>query len=312
MPQDLSRPDHVHHRREPRHRPRDRRCAPRATAPTSRCSPRPRSRIPSSRARSTPPPRRSRRPAAPRCRSSATSATPTRSQGAVEQAAERFGGIDILVNNASAISPDADRADRAQALRPDAGDQRARHVPRHPRLHPAPQAAPTTATSSSLSPPINLDPAWLGAARRLHALEVRHDAGHAVRRPRSCARPASPPTRCGRARSSRPPRSRTCSAATRRWAARARPRSTPTPPTRSCAKPAREYTGQSLIDDEVLAAAGVTDLEPYRAGRGRRRAHRRSVRRPRPAALNELSTVEAGAPGSGSSWTSIRSTHLTH
>ena len=33
-------------------------------------------------------------------------------------------------------------------------------------------------------------------------------------------------------------------------------------------KPAREYTGQSLIDDEVLAAAGVTDLEPYRAGPG--------------------------------------------
>ena len=31
---------------------------------------------------------------------------------------------------------------------------------------------------------------------------------------------------------------------------------------------AREYTGQSLIDDEVLAAAGVTDLEPYRAGPG--------------------------------------------
>jgi citronellol/citronellal dehydrogenase len=30
-------------------------------------------------------------------------------------------------------------------------------------------------------------------------------------------------------------------------------------------KPAREYTGQALIDDEVLAAAGVTDLERYRA-----------------------------------------------
>ena len=32
--------------------------------------------------------------------------------------------------------------------------------------------------------------------------------------------------------------------------------------------PAREYTGQTLIVDEVLAAAGVTDLEPYRAGEG--------------------------------------------
>jgi citronellol/citronellal dehydrogenase len=33
-------------------------------------------------------------------------------------------------------------------------------------------------------------------------------------------------------------------------------------------KPAREYTGRSLIDDEVLAEAGITDLEPYRAGTG--------------------------------------------
>ncbi|HEX3787081.1 MAG TPA: NAD(P)-dependent oxidoreductase [Pseudonocardiaceae bacterium] len=29
-------------------------------------------------------------------------------------------------------------------------------------------------------------------------------------------------------------------------------------------QPAREYTGQTLIDDEVLAAAGVTDFAPYR------------------------------------------------
>ena len=27
-------------------------------------------------------------------------------------------------------------------------------------------------------------------------------------------------------------------------------------------------TGQALIDEEVLAAAGVTDLEPYRAAEG--------------------------------------------
>ena len=33
-------------------------------------------------------------------------------------------------------------------------------------------------------------------------------------------------------------------------------------------QPAREYTGQTLIDDEVLAEAGITDLERYRAGRG--------------------------------------------
>ena len=40
-----------------------------------------------------------------RCRSSATSATRTRSQAAVDAAVERFGGIDICVNNASRDQP---------------------------------------------------------------------------------------------------------------------------------------------------------------------------------------------------------------
>ena len=39
-----------------------------------------------------------------RCRSSATSATSRRSREAVAQAVERFGGIDVCVNNASAIN----------------------------------------------------------------------------------------------------------------------------------------------------------------------------------------------------------------
>ena len=125
---------------------------------------------------------------------------------------------------------DPDRADRAQALRPDAEHQRARHLPRHPRLHPAPQALrqrPHPHAVAAAQPRAAL----ARRPRRLHALEVRHEPAHARRGRRSCARRASPPTRCGRARSSRPPRSRTCSAATRRWARRGRPRSTPTPPT---------------------------------------------------------------------------------
>ena len=43
---------------------------------------------------------------------------------------------------------DADRADGAQALRPDAEHQRARHLPRHPRGASRTSSAPTTATSS--------------------------------------------------------------------------------------------------------------------------------------------------------------------
>jgi citronellol/citronellal dehydrogenase len=29
-------------------------------------------------------------------------------------------------------------------------------------------------------------------------------------------------------------------------------------------QPAKDYTGQTLIDDEVLSAAGVTDFDSYR------------------------------------------------
>ena len=79
-------------------------CAPRATAPTSCCWPRPPSRTPSCRARCTRPPRRSRPPAARRCRCRPTSATRTRWPPRWRRRWRRFGGIDILVNNASAIS----------------------------------------------------------------------------------------------------------------------------------------------------------------------------------------------------------------
>ena len=59
------------------------------------------SRTRSSKARSTPPPRRSRRPAARRCRSSSTCATRRRSRTPSPRRREAFGGIDIVVNNAS-------------------------------------------------------------------------------------------------------------------------------------------------------------------------------------------------------------------
>ena len=37
---------------------------------------------------------------------------------------------------------------------------------------------------------------------------------------------------------------------------------------RSSTRPARECTGNTFIDDEVLAEAGVTDLSRYRFGEG--------------------------------------------
>ena len=49
-------------------------------------------------------------------------------KAALDATAAKFGGIDIVVNNASAISLDAGRGDRHEALRPDDGHQRARHL----------------------------------------------------------------------------------------------------------------------------------------------------------------------------------------
>ena len=49
--------------------------------------------------------------------------------GAVGAAVERFGGIDIVINNASAIDLSTNRHRGHEALRPHAGHQRPRHVP---------------------------------------------------------------------------------------------------------------------------------------------------------------------------------------
>jgi NAD(P)-dependent dehydrogenase (short-subunit alcohol dehydrogenase family) len=68
-----------------------------------------------------------------------------------------------------------------------------------------------------------------------------------------------PSTRCGPERSSRPPRSGTCSAATPRWRIRAGRRSSH----HILIRPARTTTGNFFIDDEVLTEAGVTDLSAY-------------------------------------------------
>ena len=64
-----------------------------------------------------------------------------------EAAVEKFGGIDILVNNASAISLTGTVGDADEALRPDAPDQHARHVRVLAGVHPAPARRRRTRTS---------------------------------------------------------------------------------------------------------------------------------------------------------------------
>ena len=230
--------------------------------------------------------------------------------GAVEQAAERFGGIDILVNNASAISltpieqTEPKRFDLMQGINVRGTFLAIRACIPHLK-------GSDNGHILSLSPPINLDPAWLGAHGAytlskygmtlitLSAAEELREAGVAANTlwPRTIIATAAVQNLLGGDEAMSRARSPEIYADSAYEILR---------------QPAREYTGQSLIDDEVLAAAGRHRPRAVPRRRRRRRAHRGSVRRPRPAALNELSTVVAGAPGSGSSWTSIRSTHLTH
>ena len=128
----------------------------------------------------------------------------------------------------------------------------------------------------TLSPPLSLDPRWLKG----HSAYTVSKFGMSMITLGVAADEAerSPPTASGRARSSPPPPSRTCSAATPRWPPAAHPRSSPTRPTRSFAsRDPRERSGNTYLDDEVLAAAGITDLSGYAAGDGGR-ARARPVR----------------------------------
>jgi citronellol/citronellal dehydrogenase len=185
---------------------------------------------------------------------------------AVEQAAERFGGVDILVNNASAISltpieqTEPKRYDLMQAINVRGTFLAMRacipHLKRSDNGH-----------ILTLSPPINLDPAWLGphaaytlskygmTLLTLAAAEELREAGVAANTlwPRTIIATAAVQNLLGGDEAMS--RART-------------PQIYADSAYEILVKPAREYTGQTLIDDEVLAAAGVTDLEPYRAAEG--------------------------------------------
>jgi citronellol/citronellal dehydrogenase len=185
---------------------------------------------------------------------------------AVEQAAERFGGIDILVNNASAISltpieqTEPKRYDLMQSINARGTFLAMRacipHLKRSDNGH-----------ILTLSPPINLDPAWLGP----HAAYTLSKYGMTLLT--LCA--AEELREAGVAANTLWPRTIIATAAVQNLLggdeamSRARtPQIYADSAYEILVKPAREYTGQALIDDEVLAAAGVTDLEPYRAAEG--------------------------------------------
>jgi citronellol/citronellal dehydrogenase len=187
-------------------------------------------------------------------------------KGAVEQAAERFGGIDILVNNASAINltpieqTPARRYDLMQAI-----NARGTFLAIQACIPHLKQS--DNAHILTLSPPINLDPKWLGP----HAAYTLSKYGMTL--VTLCA--AEELREAGVAANTLWPRTIIATAAVQNLLggdeamARARtPEIYADSAYEVLIKPSREYSGQSLIDDEVLAAAGVTDLERYRAGEG--------------------------------------------
>jgi citronellol/citronellal dehydrogenase len=184
-------------------------------------------------------------------------------QAAVDQTAERFGGIDLLVNNASAISltpieqTEPKRYDLMQSINARGTFLAMRacipHLKRSDHAH-----------ILTLSPPLNLQPQWLKA----HAAYTLSKYGMTLLT--LCA--AEELREAGVAANTLWPRTIIATAAVQNLLggdeamARARtPEIYADSAYEILTQPPREYTGQTLIDDEVLAAAGVTDLEQYRA-----------------------------------------------
>lgn len=186
--------------------------------------------------------------------------------GAIEQTVAAFGGIDIVVNNASAIdlSPSteltAKKFDLMQQIEVRGTFLLTRTAVPHLR-------SSDHAHILTLSPPLNLSEQWLGScvgymlakygmtlAARGFAAELKAD---------------------GIASNTLWPRTLIATAAVQNLlggdAAIAKSR---TPQIMAdaahaiLARPAAERTGAELIDDEVLAEAGITDLSAYQHGDG--------------------------------------------
>ena len=185
---------------------------------------------------------------------------------AVAQTVERFGGIDIVVNNASAIAPlPSSRLSPKQYDLMQSINSRGTFVLTRASLDALRCSA--NAHILTLSPPLNPDRRWLAehAAYTLSkygmtmltigfAEELRQE-GIAANTlwPRTLIATAAIQNILGGDEAMRRTRSPTIVA--------------------DCfhaivTRPARDCTGNTFLDEEVLAAEGITDLEPYRAAPG--------------------------------------------
>jgi citronellol/citronellal dehydrogenase len=184
----------------------------------------------------------------------------------VAAAAERWGGVDIVVNNASAInlSPIAALEPKRYDLMLDINTRGTYLLTRTaiPHLRESGHAHVLT-----LSPPLSTDPRWLRghAAYTISKMgmsmitlgvaedEREHGIGANCLWPRTLIATAAVQNLLGGDKAMAMSRTPEIVADAARVILERDP---------------REATGNAYIDDEVLAAAGVTDLERYRAAAG--------------------------------------------
>ncbi len=184
----------------------------------------------------------------------------------VAAAAERWGGVDVVVNNASAInlSPIGALEPKRYDLMLDINTRGTYLLTRAalPHLRESSHAHVLT-----LSPPLSADPRWLRGhaaytvskmGMSMITLGVAHDElEHGVAAnclwPRTLIATAAVQNLLGGDEAMAMSRTPAIVADAARLVLERDP---------------REATGNAYIDDEVLAAAGITDLERYRAGEG--------------------------------------------
>ena len=185
--------------------------------------------------------------------------------GAVAQAAERFGGVDVCVNNASAINlktieeTEVKRYDLMQTINARGTFLAIRACIPHLKQGTNPHIL-------TLSPPLDLDPRWLGA----HAPYTLSKYGMSL----LTLGAAAELREAGVAANGLWPRSVIATAAVQNllggdevMAKSRTPEIVADAAHAILTQPSRECTGNLFIDDEVLEKlAGVTDLGHYHAG----------------------------------------------
>ena len=183
---------------------------------------------------------------------------------AVEAAVERFGGVDIVINNASAISTDPTEALSAKKfdLMMDINIRGTFLLTKAALPHLRKSANPQVLT---LAPPMNMNPYWLGAhpsytlskygmtLLSLGWAAEYADAGIGF----SCLWPE---TYIATAAVTNLADGDTIAAQSRN------PQIMADAAVEILSRPAAEVNGQTFIDSEVLTASGVTDLSHYGGG----------------------------------------------